>query len=164
MSFIDLETQWVKSNIGIVLKNPSIPREKSIDALFMFPETPEIKVIFDMDSKTKYQNLKNIYNFPNNELIEFYAGVVISVEGFRLGVLSVIDTKPRNHFEMEDRQNLLDLAAAIATILKERRQKNLRFRKQRANLLLGLNHNLRTPVRPRPLELFRSLLTSFVFL
>jgi GAF domain-containing protein len=76
----------------------------------------------------------------------FYTGVALSVEGFRVGVLSVIDTQPREHLSMDNRQNLLDLAAAISHLLRERRLKYLRFKKERANLMLGLNHNLRTPV------------------
>jgi GAF domain-containing protein len=151
----------LKSTIGFEFEKQSIPREHSLDALLMFPETPEIKIIFDMKEKNRYSSFKNIYELPNNEEIQFYAGVVLVVEGFRLGVLSIVDTEPRTHFSMEDRQNLLDLASAISGLLKERREKLLRLKKEKTNLLLGLNHTLRTPVRDLFLLCFYCFSNSF---
>lgn len=94
--------------------------------------------------------------YSNNNLIKlkFYAASPIITDGFRIGVLSVIDTERRDYLSIEDRQNLLDLASAVSNLVSERRQRYLRFKKQRANLMLGLNHNLRTPVSDNIIIIF----------
>lgn len=154
LSFIDLDRQWVKSSIGLDVSNPNIDRRDSIDSLCMFPETPEVLVIFDLEKHPKYKDyLKHNPFGDEHASFKFYAGAVVTVEGFRVGVLSVLDDKPSDYLSLDNRQNLLDLAAAISNILKDRRLKYMRQKKERANLMLGLNHNLRTPVRTFPHKL-----------
>lgn len=138
----------MKSDIGITVETASVDRRDSIDALAMFPTSPEIVFSPDITSDPAYEHFKNPFGLSDSSLsLHFYAGAVISVDGFRLGMLSVVDTSPRPYLSLIDRQNLFDLAAAISNLVKERRHRHLRFRKERANLMLGLNHNLRTPVR-----------------
>lgn len=130
----------------MTLSNPNVDRRDSVDAHGMFSDAPVVLVIMDLAKDEKYKGYLNPFGTENVETFRFYVGAVIIVDGFRLGVLSVIDTKPRDFISVEDRQNLADLACAVANLVKESRQRHLRYRKERANLMLGLNHNLRTPV------------------
>jgi CheY-like chemotaxis protein/signal transduction histidine kinase len=147
ISFIDFERQWIKSNIGITITNPNIDRRDSIDAQAMFTTEPEVVFIPDLTTDPKYKSYTNPIGLEDTSIVfRFYLGAVIIVDGFRVGVLSVLDTQPREHVSIESRQNLADLAAAVSNLVKERRSRNMRFKKERANLMLGLNHNLRTPL------------------
>lgn len=128
-----------------MLSNPNVDRRDSVDAHAMFSDAPEVLVVLDLAKDEKYKGHLNPFGIEN-ETFRFYAGAVIIVDGFRLGVLSVIDNKPRDSVTLENRQNLADLACAVGNLVKESRQRHLRYRKERANLMLGLNHNLRTPV------------------
>jgi CheY-like chemotaxis protein/signal transduction histidine kinase len=146
LTFIDNDRQWIKSDIGISIENPNVDRRDSLDSLIMFPDAPEVLLVTDILSDSRFQQFRAPFGSEANFSIRFYAGAVIVVDGFRLGVISVVDTSPRPVLSLCDRQNLLDLAAAISSLTKERRQRQLRLRKERANLMLGLNHNLRTPL------------------
>lgn len=117
----------------------------------MFPTAPEVLFIPDLSADEKYKSFLNSFGLEDTSIVfRFYLGAVIMVDGFRVGVLSVLDTKSRDFVSIESRQNLADLAAAVSNLVKERRSRNLRFKKERANLMLGLNHNLRTPVSNVP--------------
>lgn len=147
LTFIDFDRQWLKSDVGISVTNPNVERIGSIDARAMFPDAPEVLFIPDISKDESCKMQRNPFGLDDESIIlRFYCGAVVSVDGFRVGVLSVADTKPRSEMSLNDRQNLFDLAAAVSNLVRERRQRHLRFRKERANLMLGLNHNLRTPV------------------
>eukprot|EP01039_Chlorochromonas_danica_P004532 gene4532-4970_t len=151
ISLIDSDHQWIKSCIGVTITNPFIPRHDSLDATLMFPDTPEIVFISDLAQDDVYKDLASTLGVEEEEegegmVFRFYMGAVITVDGLRVGVLSIVDTIPREHVTLESRQNLLDLAIAVSNMLQERRLRNLQLSKQRANLLLGLNHNLGAPV------------------
>lgn len=121
-------------------------RTSSVDARAMFPDAPEVIFIPDISEDETCERQRNPFGLDESIVLRFYCGAAISLDGFRVGVLSVADTKPRSEMSLNDRQNLFDLAAAVSNLVRERRQRHLRFRKERANLMLGLNHNLRTPV------------------
>lgn len=129
----------------------------------MFPDAPEVLFVTDILADSRYQHFRAPFGSEANFSIRFYAGAVIVVDGFRLGVISVVDTSPRPVLSLCDRQNLLDLAAAISCLTKERRQRQLRLRKERANLMLGLNHNLRTPVFKILMNDLSSLCSDLIF-
>jgi GAF domain-containing protein len=144
ISFIDEERQWIKSCAGIDIPNPNINRIDSLDAKLMFPATPEINFVLDLEDEEDYRELGTIMGVDLH--FRFYMGAALVVDNLRVGVLSVLDTKPHKHVPLEDRQNLLDLSIAVSNMVQERRMRNLQLRKQRANLMLGLNHNLGAPV------------------
>lgn len=145
VTFIDFDRQWVKSCSGLTVEFPNLERKHSVDATLMFPDSHELRVILSGEEEPLLLALANAMDFDHTKF-GFYMGAVITVDGFKLGVLSVMDTKPHDHVSLDDRQNLLDLSAAVSNLVKERRLRNLQLKKQRANLMLGLNHNLRTPV------------------
>lgn len=146
ISFIDYNRQWIKSCVGGKISNPNLPRSDSIDADLMFPDAHEIKLILNGDEEDKLNQLAEKLGLQEQLPLRFYIGAAIIIDGFKLGVLSLFDSQPHDYVSLDNRQNLVDLAAAVSNLVKERRLRNLQLRKQKANLMLGLNHNLRTPV------------------
>eukprot|EP00981_Chlorochromonas_danica_P006826 scaffold1493_cov172-Ochromonas_danica.AAC.4 len=146
ISFIDYDRQWIKSCVGGKISNPNVPRSDSIDADLMFPDAHEIKLILNGDEQDKLTRLVEKLGLQEQLPLRFYIGAAIIIDGFKLGVLSLFDNEPHDYVSLDNRQNLVDLAAAVSNLVKERRLRNLQLRKQKANLMLGLNHNLRTPL------------------
>eukprot|EP00981_Chlorochromonas_danica_P007734 scaffold1873_cov182-Ochromonas_danica.AAC.2 len=140
ISFIDYDRQWIKSCVGGKISNPNLPRSDSIDADLMFPDAHEIKIILNSDEEDKLTQLAEKLGLQEQLPLRFYIGAAIIIDGFKLGVLSY------DYVSLDNRQNLIDLAATVSNLVKERRLRNLQLRKQKANLMLGLNHNLRTPL------------------
>jgi CheY-like chemotaxis protein len=62
--------------------------------------------------------------------IRFYAGApLVSPEGYRLGTFCVLDTEPRPGLTLEEKQNLIELAAmAVDEMVEQRDSKNFEYR------------------------------------
>jgi hypothetical protein len=147
ISFVDFDRQWIKSAIGLRIVDNDINRADSVDSSLMFPDAHELKLVLNSEKEPLVANLAASMMLDNIQF-KFYIGAAIVVDGFKIGVMSLLDTKPHEYVSLDNRQNLLDLAAAVSNIVKGRRLRNLQLKRQRANLMLGLNHNLRTPVSP----------------
>lgn len=145
ISFIDHSKQWIKSAVGFSPLALSFDRNTSLDAKFLLQEHAEVFVILHGESSADISMLARVLGFPP-QFLQFYAAAAITVDQMRIGVLSVVSSTPRHFISLDERQNILDLAVAISNMLQERRIRNIQLRKQRANLLLGLNHNLGAPV------------------
>ena len=122
-----------------------IPRELSISASALFPTVPDILIIPDLDDIDDPAAM--FFKTLTKNSFRYYAGVCITVESFRIGMLFVLDHRPHILTSTEDRQNMLDLSSALSKILSHRRDTNMRICQERDSLLFCLSHNLRTPVR-----------------
>ena len=116
ISFLDSERAWFKSHIGTEIAE--IPRDITLcnrtvlsDEINLVPNALEDPV------------------FAANPLVigeigvRFYAGApLITRDGHRIGVLCVVDRKPRREFSLEDHDRLATLARVIVNELELKRE------------------------------------------
>lgn len=105
VSIVDENRQWFKSCIGLDVSETS--REISFcghtildNDVFIIPDTHKNKHFIDNPLVT------------SEPFIRFYAGCPLTVNGYRLGTLCIIDQKPRN-FTNDDMEGLIDLASMV---------------------------------------------------
>ena len=105
VSLVDENRQWFKSCIGLSASETS--RDISFcghtilgSEVFIIPNAIEDPRFFDNPL---------VLNEPN---IRFYAGCPLTVNGYKLGTLCIIDQNPRN-FDDEDISALKDLASMV---------------------------------------------------
>lgn len=105
VSLVDENRQWFKSCIGLDASETS--RDISFcghailgNGIFIIPDTMEDQ---------RFADNSLVLSEPN---IRFYAGCPLSLNGYKLGTLCIIDQKPRN-FENEDVEALRDLASMV---------------------------------------------------
>jgi GAF domain-containing protein len=116
ISFLDSERAWFKSHVGTDIAE--IPRDITLcnrtvlsDEINLVPNALEDPV------------------FATNPLVigeigvRFYAGApLITRDGHRIGVLCVVDTKPRTEFGSEDQARLATLARLVMNELELKRE------------------------------------------
>ena len=102
VSLVDTNRQWFKSCVGTDASETS--RDISFCGHTMLGT--EVFVIPDALEDERFADNPLVTDSPN---IRFYAGCPISsIEGYNLGTLCIIDTKPR-HFTEDDLEALKDL-------------------------------------------------------
>jgi PAS domain S-box-containing protein len=117
ISFIGLESQFIKSNLGI--KGGRSPREDSICQHTI--QENHLLEINDTLLDPRTANLPVVLQAPN---LRFYAGApLISPEGLILGSLCVMDVVP-GKLDEDQKQALSDLATVVVSHL-EARKKNI---------------------------------------
>jgi len=106
VSLVDADRQWFKSAVGIARKETG--REISICDKAIQKDTMTIVP----DARTDIRFAENLL-VTGEPFIRFYAGCPIwSKDGYRVGTLCVIDTKPREFCE-RDIDTLHDLASIV---------------------------------------------------
>lgn len=105
VSLVDENRQWFKSCMGLGARET--PRDISFcghailgDGVFLIPNASEDERFADNPLVV------------GNPSIRFYAGCPLRVNGYKLGTLCIIDSKPR-HLAEEDIEALRDLAAMV---------------------------------------------------
>lgn len=89
ISFVDDKRSWFKARIGIDVNEVSM--EHSFCA--QYTGVDPYLLINDIDSKSEYKNFPILKQYPD---LKFYAGIpIITVDGYMLGFLSVMDNKSR---------------------------------------------------------------------
>ena len=141
VSLVDIDRQWFKSSIGLCVSETH--RNDSFCAYTILPESMDVFVVSDALEDERFKNSSLVVGPP---YIRFYAGAALMVAGVKVGSLCLIDTKPRHDFSTVQRMNLLDLGAAVANLIKERRDSNQRAAKDRSDVMNNLMHNIRTPL------------------
>jgi PAS domain S-box-containing protein len=113
--FLDAERAWFKSHIGVDIAE--IPRDITLRARTVLSD--EITLVPDaLEDPT----------FAGNPLVgelgvRFYAGApLITRDGHRIGVLCVVDRKPRSEFSAEDQSRLATLARLVMNELELKRE------------------------------------------
>jgi hypothetical protein len=105
LSFIDHERQWFKSARGAGVAMQDVPRSKSLCNITIRRTEP--LVIEDAETDARFRRHPLVVGPP---FLRFYAGYAIeSPDGQRVGVLCVVDTKPRT-FSRNESALLRDLA------------------------------------------------------
>lgn len=111
LTLLDQERQWFKSAQGTTLEES--PRAISFCAFTILGEQP--LVVGDASSDPRFFDNPVVTGEPG---VRFYAGIPIhNEEGYAVGTLCVLDTKPRE-LDQDDLHALRDLAACAQTELQ----------------------------------------------
>lgn len=121
VTLIESDRQWVKSAIGIELQET--PRNISFCTHTILDEKP--MVINDALEEERFKNNPLVNGQLNN--IRFYAGAQIKVKEVNLGALCLVDTKPREF--AEDDERALELLAGFVSDYLESRLQNYELNK-----------------------------------
>ena len=106
VSLVDEDTVWFKSHFG--LNVTEIDRQGSASDLVV--KSGEVIVIPDAKSDPRLAHQLNIGGI----VVGFYAGApLITPEGYRIGAVSMFDTRPRPGLSVEDTAMLRDIAAMV---------------------------------------------------
>eukprot|EP01041_Mallomonas_annulata_P011975 gene11975-25080_t len=141
VSLVDIDRQWFKSRVG--LSTTETHRDNSFSAYAILDDSPDVYVVLDVQADERFKNNPLVTGPP---YVRFYAGAALIIDNIKVGTLSIFDTATRKDFSLADKMNLLDISSSVAQILSDRRAANLNQENLRSNMLLGLSHNLRTPL------------------
>jgi PAS domain S-box-containing protein len=107
VSFVDRERQWFKSHFGLNISESS--RDTSFCAHTILSDRVMIVVDAARDDRFRHSPM-----VAGNSQIRFYAGApLITPEGFRIGALAVMDTRPRETLTVDERASLADLSGVV---------------------------------------------------
>jgi two-component system, cell cycle sensor histidine kinase and response regulator CckA len=114
INLIDANRQWFKAKVGLELA--SMPREIGFCPLCM--EKGDVLIIPDTLASEEFANSPVVIAEPH---VRFYAGIpLITVQGYILGTLCVVDTKPRT-ITQKQVNGLRSLARLVMRQLEVRR-------------------------------------------
>ena len=143
VSVIDLGRQLYLSTRGMG-DAQECPRKSSFCAHSIISKL-DLIVIPDASKDWRFKDHWAVQGPPR---LRFYAGApLICPEGYRLGTLCIMDTKPRPEgLSLDEKQNLSELAAMVMEVMVEQRQvRNFEFRDP-AQLIACTAHDLLTPL------------------
>jgi len=112
IGFIDAERQWFKSRVGLAVSETSRGAGLSPHAIL----GSKVMLVPDTLADERFRDNPYVLGTPR---IRFYAGAPLSTpEGHRVGVLGLIDTKPRTDFSEENCKQLETLAQMVMNALE----------------------------------------------
>jgi signal transduction histidine kinase/ActR/RegA family two-component response regulator len=148
ISLIDENRQWFKSKVGLQVRETS----RSISFCQYAIMGEDMLQIQDTHQDARLAANPMVTGDPH---IRFYAGApLVTPDGYALGTLCVIDTKPRNLSgeQMEAMQTLAKSVVAQLVLrdqkkkLKEEKEKALQSVKTKEQFLANMSHEIRTPL------------------
>ena len=114
ISIVDGERQWFKSRQGI--RETETPREVSFCGHAIHGD--DVMVVENAERDARFFDNPLVTGGPT---IRFYAGQPVkSPDGYAIGTICVIDSKPRS-FSEEDRINLRNLGRMVEIVLENRK-------------------------------------------
>lgn len=120
ISLIDMDRQWFKASVGLTDKQT--PREQAFCAHTIMDES--IMEVKDATADERFKNNPLVTGKPD---IRFYAGApLIDPNGYALGSVCVIDTKPGALTENQKKALSLLAEEAISLIVERRQREELR--------------------------------------
>jgi PAS domain S-box-containing protein len=140
VSLVDAERQWFKSRHGVDAE--STPRSMAFCAHAIELGANAAMVVEDATLDPRFQANPLVTGDPN---IRFYAGATLTgTDGFNLGTLCVIDTKPRPAPSEDDLRRLKTLAGVVVGELELRRLRAIERERARferlANAVAGVGY------------------------
>ena len=143
ITLVDSNRQWFKSRFGLELTETA--REFAFCALAIADPT-DVMVVEDATQDPRFAGNPLVTGYPG---IRFYAGApLVTIDGFPLGTLCVIDRKPRGL----EHPHLLALRALRRCVISEFELRRVALGLQAANADLqafsaALAHDLQAPLR-----------------
>ncbi len=148
LSLVDRERLWFKAKIGL----PGISQAVRTDSFGGFViEADTLLVVEDTHADARFRDNPRVHGEPH---IRFYAGVPLRTEeGFRIGVLCVIDHVPRSLSPLQLRTleqlgRQLETHFRLRLELLEARERNAELEQTRTRLH-ALNENLQAEIQQR---------------
>ena len=139
MSLVDKDRLWVKACVGL---DDVVEVPRSISFCTYTIEQREILEIPDTHEDPRFSDNPMVTGEPG---IRFYAGAALCLsDGYRVGSLSVVDTKP-GKLTPAIRKTLIHLARAVSHVLESRRY---------AQALIASESRFRTLCDASPLGIF----------
>lgn len=141
ITLIDEKRQWFKAHVG--LTNRETPRDVAFCAYAILQQ--EITIVNDATRDKRFNKNPLVTGSPD---IRFYAGLPLTTpEGFNLGTICVIDTKPRDL--THDQNKALQVLRNQVLKLFELKRKNIlltRVHDMQQKLMSIIGHDLRGPI------------------
>jgi PAS domain S-box-containing protein len=107
VSFVDRDRQWFKSHFGLNIAETSRAGSFCTHTIL----SDQAMVVADAAKDDRFRSLSMVVG---NCKIRFYAGVpLITPQGYRIGALAVMDTRPRAPLTEEEIASLTDLAGVV---------------------------------------------------
>ncbi|MCL1468852.1 ATP-binding protein [Argonema galeatum] len=114
VSLVDQFRAWFKSCYGF--DSREVRREDSICSFALLID--DVLVVPDTRKDSRFACIPAALSEPG---VRFYAGAtLVTQDGFNLGTMCILDTKPRDDFSDEQRATLADLAAMVVDQLELR--------------------------------------------
>lgn len=107
VTLVDQFRAWFKSGYGFDTRE--VRREESICSFAIFAK--DVFVVPDTKKDSRFACLPSVLSEPG---LRFYAGApLVTQDGFKLGSLCILDTKPHDDFSAEQCGTLTDLSAMV---------------------------------------------------
>jgi len=107
ISFVDRERQWFKSHFGLKISEASLDNSFCAHTIL----SDQVMVVGDATRDDRFRHRPMVVGSGR---IRFYAGApLITPEGFRLGAVAVMDTRPRGTLTGTERASLANLAGIV---------------------------------------------------
>lgn len=141
ITLLDEARQWFKARVG--LKDSETHRDLAFCAHAINQD--EIMIVADATKDKRFHDNPYVTGDPD---IRFYAGMpLVTPEGFKLGTLCVIDTRPKNLLPHQ----LFALQVLSKQVIKQMELRKKIFELERLNdthrkLLSVIGHDLRSPL------------------
>ena len=150
VSIVDLGRQWFASNRG--LGEVKETERKVAFCAHAILSTKDILIVPDATKDERFSTNPLVLGGPR---IRFYAGCpLVTPEGFKLGTLCIIDTKPwPNGLNLCEKQNLLELAAMVMDTIELRKKDREMMNRTRERIVACTAHEMLTPLTSMQLNL-----------
>ena len=79
--------------------------------------------------------------------IRFYAGAALYVDEVKIGSFCIIDSKPKEDFDLNQKMNLMDIGSIVASMIASRRAKLLDTESDLARLSMSIVYTLKYPLQ-----------------
>ena len=138
-NIIDINRLWLKSKQNVA--ESEFDRRYTVCTHVILDDAPNIVVIADLQEDERFRPW-----LP--DWIRFYAGCPVVVEGYKIGVLCVLDSTPHNDFDTEKQRILLNIASIISSRVTEQYHSQLTTRNGRPEqLAMNMVYSLKHPLR-----------------
>lgn len=143
VSLVDLGRQWFMSNRGLGDVRET-PRKLAFCAHAIISKE-DMLIVPNATLDSRFSENPLVTGPPN---IRFYAGApLLCPEGYKLGTLCLIDSKPRpDGLSLEEKQNLRELTALVVDAMVERRREKMRVLQDKSQIIATTAHDLLTPL------------------
>jgi His Kinase A (phospho-acceptor) domain len=144
VSLVDLGRQWFMSNKGL----GDVRETARGNLAFCSHVVISKEDLFIVPDATKDPRFSENPFVKGPGHVRFYAGApLLCPEGYHLGTLCVIDTEARPEgLDLEERQNLTELAALVVDAMVERRREKLSILQGESQIIATTAHDLITPL------------------
>lgn len=143
VTLIDTNRQWFKSRLGMTDVSEKA-RDISLFTDTVLNETIGVMVVEDTLLDPRFQRHSLVTSSPN---IRFYAGATLLVNDLKVGVLSVVDTRPHVDFDDKQLSLLAEFADTIAGIISDRRKMSVETQFNGVHMHQSLLCLLQEPLR-----------------